>query len=100
MKSHLLTINYDATIEKNVHALSFVGWSEVRDFIVHHTRAKFVGSGHYQNRGDLDFWCDENIAHQIIQFLSLYFDLKAYDVKFILNEVKPKYRSPFTGKLV
>lgn len=91
IKSHLLTINYDATIEND--------WSKVREFIEHHTAAKFVGGGHYLDRGDLDFWCDENIANQIIQFLSLYFHLSAYDVKFILNEVKPKYISPFTGKI-
>lgn len=91
MKSHLLTINYDATIEND--------WSKIREFIEHHTAAKFAGSGHYQNRGDLDFWCDENTGSQVIQLLSLYFHLSAYDVKFILNEVKPTYISPFTGKI-
>lgn len=85
MKSHLLSINYDATIEND--------WSKVREFIEHHTTAEFAGVGHYQNRGDLDFWCDENTGCQVIQLLSLYFHLSAYD------EVKPTYISPFTRKI-
>jgi len=92
---HLLNISYDATKKCD--------WKSVIAFIEHHTAAKLAGSGHFKNRGDIDFWCDETTGRQAIHLLDLYFDFSSYDVKIDLHPIIPKqvkYVSPFTGKLV